>query len=181
LRRLPGTSGLAAGYPDVDSSDPDRHNDETKAALARAFDTAWDRFIEIEGTTAATDDNRRRLAAQIVALAKSGESDEHRLGEAGLIFLRVLAEAARIGERKRGAAVIEPAHHPDDYGPQAYSPETVAAMSTALHLCLDELPLRIPSDALTSLSTSILDRASRGERNPERLRRHALDVLRARQ
>jgi hypothetical protein len=163
----------------VTSSDPDRHNDEAKAAMARAFDAAWDRFIVIEGTAAATDDNCRRLAAHIVALAKAGESDELVLGEAGLIFLRVLAEAARLGERKRGEA--EPAHHPDDCGPQAYSPDTIAAMSTALHLCLDELPLRIPSDALTSLSTSILDRASRGERDPERLRRHALDMLKTRQ
>jgi hypothetical protein len=165
----------------VTSSDPDQHNDETKTAMARAFDAAWDRFIAFEGTAAATDENCRRLAVHIVASAKAGESDEFVLGEAGFIFLRVLAEAARLGERKRGEAVVGPAHPPDDCGPQAYSPETVAAMSTALHLCLDELPLRIPSDALTSLSTSILDRASRGERDPERLRRHALDMLKTRQ
>jgi hypothetical protein len=151
----------------VTSSETNVHDDETKAALARAFDIAWDRFIELEGAEAATDDNRRRLATRIVALAKSGESDEHLLGEAGLIYLRVLAEAARLGGRNREEAVVEPAHHPDDHGAKAYTPETVAAMSAALELCLDELPLRIPSDALTSLSSSILDGAARGERDPE--------------
>jgi hypothetical protein len=165
----------------VPFSDANRLDDETKAALARAFDAAWDRFIELEGTAAATDDNRRRLAARIVGLAKSGETDEDRLGEAALIYLRVLAEAGRLGVRIRAEAANEPAPHPEDRGAQAYSPETVAAMSTALDLCLDELPLRIPSDALASLSTSILDGASRGERDPERLRLRALAMLRARQ
>jgi hypothetical protein len=164
----------------VTSSEAQVHDDETKAALARAFDLAWDRFIELEGVEAATDDNRRRLAARIVALAKSGPSDEYLLGEAGLIYLRVLAEASRIGRRNRGEAVVEPAHHPDDHAAKAYTPETVAAMTAALELCLDELPLRIPSDALTSLSSSILDGAARGERDPERLWRHALDRLRTR-
>ena len=93
----------------------------------------------------------------------------------------MLAEAARLGVRNRGEAGVAPAPHPNDRGAQAYAPETVAAMTTALHLCLDELPLRIPSDALTSLSTSILDGASRGERDPERLRQHALEMLKARQ
>jgi hypothetical protein len=115
-----------------------------------------------------------------VRLAKAGESDEHVLGEAGLITLRVLAEAVRLGPRNRIEAAIETAA-PDDGGPQAYSPETVAAMSAALELCLDELPLRIPSGALTSLSSSILDHASRGEHDPERLRLHALKMLRSRQ
>jgi hypothetical protein len=161
-------------------NDTQGNDGETKAALARAFDFSWERFLEREGAAAATDDNRRRLAAQIVGLAKSGESDEHLLGEAGLIYLRVLAEAARLGARLRGEVAIEPADHPSDRGAQAYTPETVAAMSAALELCLDELPLRIPSDALTSLSSSILDGASRGERDPERLRLHALETLKAR-
>jgi hypothetical protein len=165
----------------VISDDPRTHDDETKAALARAFDAAWDRFIEHEGDAAATDDNRRRLAAQIVALAKAGQSEEHLLSEAGLIHLRVLAEAGRLGARNRSEVAGEPDRHPDDHGAKAYTPETVAAMSTALELCLDELPLRIPSDALVSLSSSILDDASRGERDPERLRRHALEMLKARQ
>jgi hypothetical protein len=165
----------------VPFSDPNLQDDETKAALARAFDTAWDRFIELEGNDAATDDNRKRLAARIVSLAKSGETDEDLLGEAGLIYLRVLAEAARLGDRIRGEATAAPVDPTDDRGAQAYTPETVAAMSTALELCLDELPLRIPSDALKSLSASILDSAAHGERDPERLRLRALEMLKARQ
>ena len=54
-------------------------------------------------------------------------------------------------------------------------------MTTALDLCLDELPFRIPSDALKLLSTSILEGASRGERDSDRLRLHALGALKARQ
>jgi hypothetical protein len=178
---MAGNSGPSDGLPGVTFSEIQLHDGETRAALARAFDIAWDRFIGLEGAEAATDDNRRRLATRIVGLAKSGESNEHLLSEAGLIYLRVLAEAARLGRRNRTAAVAEPAHHPDDHGAKAYTPETVAAMSAALELCLDELPLRIPSDALTSLSSSILDGASRGERDPERLRHHALEKLRTRQ
>jgi hypothetical protein len=162
-------------------SDSNHRDDETKAALARAFDDAWERFIALEGDDAATDENRKRLAARIVSLAKSGETDEDRLAEAGLIYLRVLAEAARLGDRMRSEITIAPADPADDRGTQAYAPETVAAMTTALELCLDELPLRIPSDALKSLSTSILDGAAHGERDPERLRLHALETLKARQ
>jgi hypothetical protein len=165
----------------VPFSDSNLHDDETKAALARAFDAAWDRFIELEGDNAATDDNRKRLATRIVGLAKSGETDEDRLGEAGLIYLRVLAEAARLGDRMRGEATLAPVDPVGDRGAQAYQPETVAAMSRALELCLDQLPLRIPSDALESLSASILDSAAHGERDPERLRLHALEMLKARQ
>jgi hypothetical protein len=165
----------------VPFSDLNLQDDETKAALARAFDTAWDRFIEMEGADAGTDGNRKRLAVRIVSLAKSGETDEDLLGEAGLIYLRVLAEAARLGDRMRGETTLAPAAPVGDRGTQAYAPETVAAMSRALELCLDELPLRIPSDALQSLSASILDDAAHGERDPERLRLHALATLKARQ
>ena len=156
-------------------------SDETNAALARAFDVAWDRFLQIEGAEADTDQNRRRLAARIVALARSGEAEEHELGEAGLIHLRVLAEASRLGGLNRHEAAFAASDLPDGQGAQAFTPETIAAMSIALDLCLDELPFRIPSDALKLLSTSILDAASRGERDPDRLRLHALDALKARQ
>lgn len=161
--------------------DANLQDEETKAALARAFDAAWERFIEQEGDDAATDDNRKRLATRIVGLAKSGETDEDLLSKAGLIYLRVLAEAARLGDRMRGEASLAPADPVGNHGSQAYAPETVAAMSKALELCLDELPLRIPSDALQSLSASILDDAAHGERDPERLRLHALEMLKARQ
>lgn len=156
-------------------------SDDTKAALARTFDVVWERFLGIEGDEANTAENRRRLAARIVALARSGEIEEHDLVEAALIHLRVLAEAARLGGRVSAETAFAAAVHPAAQGGHAFTPETIAAMSTALHLCLDELPFRIPSDALKLLSSSILEEASRGERDPERLRLHALDALKTRQ
>jgi hypothetical protein len=162
----------------VVSSERNLNDRETRVALARAFDLAWERFIAIEGIEAATDDNRRRLATQIVELAKSGESDEDLLGEAGLITLRVLSEAARLGAHHHERdGIAEPPGHSDHGGAPAYSQETVAAMTTALELCLDELPPRIPSETLALLSASILDAAARGEDDPERLRLHALELL----
>lgn len=159
----------------------DPNDDESRAVLARAFDSAWERFTRLEGTHAASDANRKRLAGRIVSLAKSGQFDEDMLSEAGLIHLCVLAEASRLGQQKR----IEPdatstVEVPETPGAKAFAPETVAAMSTALNLCLDELPLRIPSDALKLLSTSILEEAARGERDPERLHDHALEALKTR-
>ncbi|MDO9058385.1 MAG: hypothetical protein Q7U92_05095, partial [Bradyrhizobium sp.] len=133
------------------------------------------------GDEADTVENRRRLAARIVALARAGEIDEHELVEAGLIHIRVLAAAARLGVRDRRESAFASATHPDGQGGHAFSPETIAAMSAALDLCLDELPFRIPSDAVKLLSTSILEQASRGERDSDRLRLHALDALKARQ
>lgn len=156
-------------------------SEESKAALARAFDLAWERFIAAEGSDADTDENRRRLAGRIVALARSGQSDEDLLGEAGLIYLLVRAEAERIGSRNRSAAPPRLVPNWGDEGGHAFAPETVAAMSTALTLCLDTLPLRIPSHAVKLLSDSILDAASRGERDPAELQRHALEALRMRQ
>ncbi|MDB5502527.1 MAG: hypothetical protein JWR89_2429 [Tardiphaga sp.] len=160
------------------------HSEESKAALARAFDAAWQRFIALEGEAADTADNRSRLASHIVALAKSGQSDEDALGEAGLIYLRVLSEAQRLGQRHRQDVAHAPsptlAANWHDEGGHSFGPETVAAMSAALNRCLDVLPLHIPADALKLLSTSILDAASRGERDAERLHLHALEMLKAR-
>ncbi|WP_291864085.1 hypothetical protein [Bradyrhizobium sp.] len=163
------------------SSGTPPESDDTKAALARAFDTVWERFLGIEGDEADTVENRRRLAARIVALARSGEIERHELVEAALIHLRVLAEAARLGMRNSPDTPFAAAVHPKEQGGHAFAPETIAAMSTALDLCLDELPFRIPSDALKLLSTSILESASRGERDSDRLRLHALNALKARQ
>jgi hypothetical protein len=165
----------------VTSIERNLHDDETKVALARAFDLAWERFIALEGTAAATDDNRRRLATQIVELARSGESDEDLLGEAGLITLRVLAEAARLGTHQHSDGIAEPPLSAEQGVEQPYHPETVAAMTTALELCLAELPPRIPSETLALLSASILDAAARGEDDPERLRLQALELLKTHQ
>jgi hypothetical protein len=150
---------------------------EAKMAMARAFDIAWDRFIQFEGISAATDDNRRRLAAQIVELAKSGVSNEDVLGEAGLIYLRMRAEAARLGGRRHGGDVASALARPADRGTRIHAPKTVAAMSAALELCLAALPLRIPMNAATALS--IADGASHGRRDSERLGLHAVELLRA--
>ncbi|WP_441244117.1 hypothetical protein [Tardiphaga sp. 768_D3_N2_1] len=163
------------------TSEIDPQNDELKVTLARAFDAAWQPFVAHEGEAADTAENRRRLAARIVAVARSGQTDEDALGEAGLIYLRVLAEATRLSARIRDVASPDLAPQADDPRNQTFGPATVAAMSTALDLCLDELPLRISSDAVQLLSSSILDEASRGERDPEKLQLHALATLRSRQ
>ncbi|MDB5617499.1 hypothetical protein [Tardiphaga sp.] len=156
------------------------NSDESKAALARAFDAAWQPFIAAEGEAADTAENRRRLASRIVTLAKSGQTDENALGEDGLIYLRVLRAAARLSEQpsRQPSSDLAPSWH--DEGGHSFTPETVKAMSAALQRCLDVLPLRIPSDALQLLSSSILDQASRGERDPERLQLHALEALKTR-
>lgn len=187
MRGSTGNFGGLRPLPKMDSTDSKLDDETEKLRLARAFDAAWERFTVREGTHAATDDNRKRLAARLVALAKAGESDEDMLSEAGLIHLCVLAEASRLGQRQRkeppalAAASIADMSDAHDVAGKVFAPDTVEAMSTALNLCLDELPLRIPSDALKLLSTSILDEASRGERDPERLQEHALDALKTRQ
>jgi hypothetical protein len=165
----------------VTSIDIPPDSDHTKAALARAFDSVWERFLAIEGDDADTAENRARLAARIVALSRSGDIEEHELVEAALIHIRVLAEAARLGRRDSAETAFAAPVHLDAQGGHAFTPETIAAMSTALDRCLDELPFRIPSDALKLLSSSILEEASRGERDSGRLRLHALDALKARQ
>ncbi|SFL43236.1 hypothetical protein SAMN03159423_1997 [Bradyrhizobium sp. NFR13] len=163
------------------TSETDPQDDELKVTLARAFDAAWQPFIAHEGELADTLENRRRLAARIVAAARSGQIEEEALSEAGLIYLRVLAEAARLSARIRDVASPDLAPQADDPRNQAFGPEMVTAMSTALDRCLDELPLRISSDTVQLLSSSILDEASRGERDPEKLQLHALAILKSRQ
>jgi hypothetical protein len=160
---------------DIDQSADQAAIDEMKAALARAFDIAWDRFLQLEGTKAGTELNRKRLANRIVALARAGETDESALAEAGLINLCVLAETARLGAQPSEPAGA--AFGPEAQGSTAYGPETVAAMSAALQICLEALPLHAPSNALRFLSSHVLDEASRGEHDPERLSRHALEAL----
>lgn len=163
------------------STDIPSDSDDTKAALARVFDSVWERFLAIEGDDADTAENRRHLALRIVALARIGGLEESELVEAALIHIRVLAAAARLGGRDSPETALTEAFPPEAQGGHAFTPETIAAMSTALNLCLDELPFRIPSDALKLLSSSILEAASRGERDSGRLRLHALDALKARQ
>ena len=156
-------------------------------ALARAFDAAWEPFIAAEGESANTDQNRKRLAGRIVELARTGVTNEDELASAGLIHLRVLAETDRMSAAKRDApeepeAEVETAFVPNWESPtgQAFAPDTVAAMSTALNLCLDQLPLHLPSGAVQLLTASILEQASRGDRDPEKMQEVALEALRTR-
>jgi hypothetical protein len=157
--------------------------DETTAALARAFDSAWERFIGIEGTRADTDANRKRLAARIVTLSRAGETSEDTLAQSALIHLCVLEQAARLGNQQTSPDDPPPSNaggEPQPPHAQAFSPQTVAAMATALERCVDTLPLQAPSSALQFLSANILEQASRGEQDPDRLSRHALEALRNR-
>lgn len=158
--------------------------DAATAALARAFDSAWERFIAIEGSRADTEDNRKRLAGQIVALSRGGEADEETLAQSALIHLCVLEEAARLGSKLKttpAAAAPVPAI-PSESQPasHAFAPPVVAAMSEALERCVDTLPLQTPSSVLQFLSDRILEDASRGEHDPERLSELALKALRTR-
>lgn len=156
--------------------------DERTAALARAFDNAWDRFIAVEGSRADTDDNRKRLAARIVALSRAGETDEDTLAQSALIHLCVLEEAARLGSKLKTTPApdipVPPAS--SETASHAFSPQVVAAMSDALERCVETLPLQTPSSALQFLSDRILEEASRGEHDPDRLSAFALEALRTR-
>src|SRR4051812_37911065 len=107
-----------------------RQNEDVQLALARAFDAAWEPFLAHEGEAADTDDNRRLLAARIVALARSGQTDERELGEAGLIYMRVLSEASRLSERIR--EMPSPELVPEDAEHQPFGHEATEAMSSAL-------------------------------------------------
>lgn len=156
-----------------------QRNETVHLSLARAFDAAWEPFLAHEGDTVDTDDNRRRLAARIVALARSGQTDEDELGEAGLTYMRVLTEASRLSERIR--EMPSPDLVPQDADHQQFGNDAVEAMSSALDLCIEELPLSIPADAVQVLSSSIVDEAARGERDPERLHFHAMATLMSRQ
>jgi hypothetical protein len=160
------------------SSDAD---DQTKLALARAFDSAWTQFLEREGPDADTEANRGRLARRIVALAKAGETDEAQLSDTALIYLSVLTEAARLGNApSRNESDPTPDPIPDAPRAQAFGPDALAAMTDALELCLDALPLRLPSDVAGFLTNAIMSRAATGDRDAASLSHHALEALKAR-
>jgi hypothetical protein len=151
---------------------------ELEFALARAFDIAWDRFIELHGREADTADNRGRLAARIVVLCKLGEHDEERIAEHALLYLRAFEGAMTLSAaRKTHARPIEIAV---ERAANAFTPETIAAMSKALDLCLEELPLKLPDGVVNDLSAAILKSASAGETDPARLQAEAMQALRTR-
>ena len=151
---------------------------ELAIALARAFDIAWDRFIELHGREADTADNRGRLAARIVVLCKIGERDVERLAENALLYLRAFEGAMTLSAaRERQARPIEIAVQQTG---SAFNPETIAAMSKALDQCLEELPLKLPDRVVNDLSAAILKSASAGETDPARLHADAMQALRTR-
>ncbi|KPF94218.1 hypothetical protein IP86_22545 [Rhodopseudomonas sp. AAP120] len=181
-RNLKGRQRLADVDGEIDQNSGAAAVDATTAALARAFDSAWERFIEIEGSRVDNEDNRKRLAARIVALARAGETDEDTLAQSALIHLCVLEEATRLGSKLKTAAAAPLPSPPAEPAttPQAFSPQVVAAMSEALERCVETLPLQTPSRVLQFLSDRILEDASRGEHDPQRLSELALEALRTR-
>lgn len=156
-------------------------DDQTKLALARAFDSAWAQFLEREGPNADTETNRGRLARRIVALAKAGETDEAQLSDTALIYLSVLTEAGRLGSAV-SRDEPDPTPHPIPNAPRAraFGPDALAAMTDALELCLNALPLRLPSDVTGFLTDAIMARAATGDHDAASLSRHALEALKAR-
>lgn len=63
-------------------------DDQTVLLLARAFDQAWDRYLD-EATKEPDEESKRaELAKHIVAMAKSGKRDEDRLSMKGYMRLR---------------------------------------------------------------------------------------------
>lgn len=156
-------------------------DDDTKLALARAFDSARARFLAREGADADTESNRQRLAQRIVALAKAGETDEAQLADTALIYLSVLAEAARLAKASpRDDVDSSPDSILDAPRAQAFGPDALDAMSDALELCLDALPLRLPSDVAGFLTNAIMTRAATGDHDAASLAHHALESLKAR-
>jgi hypothetical protein len=145
--------------------------------LARAFDLAWVRFLEIEGAVADTADNRGSLAARIIVLAQSGESNEEQLGSAALIYLRALMGAKRLPQQNVGH--VKPASLIERYS-STFDPATLDVMRSALDGCLEQLPLRLPSHIITVLSESILADAAAGVRDRQRLCEQAMKALKDR-
>lgn len=61
-----------------------------------------------------------------------------------------------------------------------FSPETIAAMTQALREAVETLPEQVSSGRVQALAKNILDLASQGERDPERMKLLALLALQAR-
>ena len=61
----------------------------------------------------------------------------------------------------------------------SFSPETIAAMSQALQDAVDTLPEQVSSGRVQALAKNIIDLASQGERDPERMKLLALLALQA--
>ena len=152
--------------------------DQSTVWMATVFDSVWTRFLEHEGSDADTPENRGLLAARIVVLFKTIGADESEIETAALIFLLALAAARRISWASSDPATPPALIATVEGG--GFAPETIEAMSEALQLCLDELPLRFPAEAHVLIRTTILNSARAGERDPIRLHEAAMEALRAR-
>jgi hypothetical protein len=154
--------------PQIDAAD-------LKLTLARAFDQAWEEFVRTEGAIADTPENRGSLAARIVVLARSGETDEAQMGSASLIYLRALVAAKRIILDKSS----NPAQEPLSAAP-SMNQDGIDAAASALEACLEELPEGLSGSARQILSEAILENAGTGCRDPRELKHFALEALRSR-
>lgn len=143
--------------------------------LAQIFDQAWSEFVRIEGEIIATEENRKSLAARIVALARNGEKDVDAIAHSALIYLRALRAARELSNSN--ANILSFPFKPTG---ASFGPEKVRAMAAAFELCLNELPLRIPSDARATITSAIFDAASEGEADAVKLMDAGLRALRAR-
>lgn len=144
--------------------------------LALAFGLAWAEFIQIAGAEEDNEDNRKKLAARIVALANSGESDLQKLSDAAVLYMRALIAAQKLSR---------PATNVIGFPFKAkvsasFAPDTVKAMTAALELCLNELPLRVSSEVRDTLTTAILSAASEGETKALELKEAAMRALKTR-
>jgi hypothetical protein len=63
---------------------------ETRRALARAYDRAWDLYYRSGELTLTRDVARAELARRLVQLSKEGVRDEASLSRSGLAYLRQL-------------------------------------------------------------------------------------------
>jgi hypothetical protein len=61
----------------------------------------------------------------------------------------------------------------------SFSPDVIAAMSQALQEAVDTLPEQVSSGRVQALAKNIIDLASQGERDPERMKLLALLALQA--
>jgi hypothetical protein len=147
---------------------------EFERALARVFDRAWDAFLAAAGPEADTAENRGSLAARIVVIAKLGEHDEEVMAGAALLYLRALLAAKALRREERSAAL------PDATPGPVLDQASITAAVAAYDACVEELPEGISDYARSILLESVMDNAGKGIRDPERLRKLALEKLRLR-
>ncbi len=61
----------------------------------------------------------------------------------------------------------------------SFNPETIEAMTQALNEAIETLPEQVSSGKVQALAKNIIDLASQGERDPERMKLLALLALQA--